>query len=391
MTSTRRPLGIGVVGLGWMGQAHSRSYRRIPQLWPDPPFEPQLVICADADDGRRRWASDGFGFATTTDEWRAVIDHPDVDIVVVTAPNMLHVDIVGAAAAAGKAVFCEKPVGGTPAQAIAAADAVAAAGAIGGVGYNYRWAPMVQHARQLIADGAIGTVTNFRGRFMSCYGADPLGTLSWRYLVDEGGHGVTSDILSHSVDLAHFLIGAEAGPITEVVSLPATFITERPLPGATLRLHDRGAADGPRGTVTNEDWTAMIVRFAGGAAGTFEASRVMHGPESDNGFEVHGTAGSLAWSLERMNELQVSRDDAPSLGYTTVRSNEDVGDHGRFVPGRGNPIGFEDLVAIEDFHFASAVAAGEPFDPGFAAAAAFARVQEAMLRSWESRAWERIE
>ena len=301
-------------------------------------------------------------------------------MVVVTAPNMLHVEISSAAAAAGKAVFCEKPVGGTPAQ-IAAAER-AARHVTTGVGYNYRWAPLVQCARSLIADGRLGTITNYRGRFLSCYGNDPLGALSWRYLVDEGGYGVTSDLLSHSVDLAHFLVG----DITEVVGVGATFITERPLPAPGGTHYDRGAAGGPSGAVTNEDYAAAIVRFAGGAIGTFESSRTMVGPESQNAFDVHGTLGSLSWNFERMNELQVhvTAADDPLAGYTTVFGGERFGDHGAFVPGRANPIGFEDLVTIEDHHFLAAVAEGRPFDPGFGAALAYARVQAALLTSWET-------
>ena len=238
-----------------------------PALFPDRAADPELVVCADAVPQRREAAVADFGFGTATDDWRRVVDDPAVDVVVVTAPNMLHVEISSAAAAAGKAVFCEKPVGGTPAQ-IAAAER-AARHVTTGVGYNYRWAPLVQCARSLIADGRLGTITNYRGRFLSCYGNDPLGALSWRYLVDEGGYGVTSDLLSHSVDLAHFLVG----DITEVVGVGATFITERPLPAPGGTHYDRGAAGGPSGAVTNEDYAAAIVRFAGGAIGTFESSR----------------------------------------------------------------------------------------------------------------------
>jgi predicted dehydrogenase len=380
----RRRLGIGVVGLGWMGQAHSRSYRRLPALFADRVYEPELVICADPVTERREWATSGFGFAATSDDWRRVVEHPDVDVVVVTAPNMLHVEIASAAAAAGQAVFCEKPVGGTPAQAVAAA--ASARQVVTGVGYNYRWAPLVQHAHQLIADGRLGTVTNYRGRFLSCYGADPLGALSWRYLVDEGGHGVTSDLLSHSIDLAHFLVG----PIAEVVGTGATFITERPLPVAGGTHYDRGDAGGPQGAVTNEDWFGAVVRFAGGAVGTFETSRTMVGPESQNGFEVHGTNGSIAWDLERMNELRVYLADSPTAGYATLFAGEQYGDHGAFVPGRANPIGFEDLVTIEDHHFATAVAEGRPFDPGFAAAVDYVSVQAALLASWKSGTWQPV-
>ncbi len=379
---TRVRVGIGVVGLGWMGQAHSRSYRRIPALFPDRVAEPELVLCADPAAGRRDAAVADFGFAAATDDWRRVVEHSGVDVVVITAPNMLHVEIASAAAAAGKAVFCEKPVGGTPAQ-VAAAER-AARHVTTGVGYNYRWAPLVQYAKALIDAGSIGTITNYRGRFLSCYGNDPLGALSWRYLVDEGGYGVSSDLLSHSVDLAHFLVGE----IVEVVGVAGTFITERPLPAPGGTHYDRGVAGGPTGAVTNEDYAGAIVRFANGALGTFESSRTMVGPESQNAFDVHGTRGSLSWNLERLNELQVYlADGRAASGYTTVFGGERFGDHGAFVPGRANPIGFEDLVTIEDHHFLTAVAERRPFDPGFAAALAYAKVQAALLASWETKCW----
>lgn len=378
-------LGVGVVGFGWMGQAHSRSYRRIPTLFPDRVADPVLVVCADSLEARRRQAVEGFGFGEVTDDWRKVVEHPDVDIVVVTAPNMLHVDIAAAAAAAGKAVFCEKPVGGTPAQTVAAE--LATRDVITGVGYNYRWAPLVQYTRSLVTSGRLGRITNYRGRFLSCYGNDPLGVLSWRFLLDEAGHGVSTDLLSHAVDLALHLVG----PITDVVGFGETFIRERPLPLGAGTHYDRGAPGDPTAAVTNEDWFGAMVRFAGGAVGTFEASRSMTGPESQHGCEIYGTSGSVRWNLERMNELEVYLDhDEPHTGYTTVFGGDRFAEHGAFVPGRANPIGFEDLVTIEDHHFATAVAVGRPFEPGFAAAVEYVGVQDAMLRSWASGRWETV-
>ena len=152
---TRR-IGIGVVGFGWMGQAHSRSYRRIQMLFPERAAEPDLVVCSDTVEARRYEAGSAFGFRETTDDWRRVCEHPDVDVVVVTAPNMLHVEVVEAACAAGKHVFCEKPVGGTPEQTARAAAAARAAGVITAVGYNYRFAPLVQYAAELIRSGRLG-------------------------------------------------------------------------------------------------------------------------------------------------------------------------------------------------------------------------------------------
>jgi predicted dehydrogenase len=387
--STRPVLGIGVVGFGWMGQAHSRSAARIASLFPERVFDTALIVCGDNVAERREQAVSGVGFREAVEDWRAVVDHPDVDVVYVTAPNMMHEEIAIAAAEAGKAVFCEKPVGGTPDQTVRIEAAARRAGVITGVGYNYRWAPLVQHAKALIDSGRLGEITNYRGRFFSMYGADPMGLLSWRFLVDEAGYGVSSDILSHAVDLAHMLLG----PITEVSGTRETFIRDRPLPKAGGTHYDRGQPGDPTGEVTNEDYAAAMVRFANGARGTFESSRAIIGPESQMAFDVYGTKGALRWNLETMNEMQVFLVDdegrAPR-GYTTVYAGDRYPYHGHFVPGDANAIGYEDLKVIENYEFLTAVATGEQHRPGFSEAIDFVSFQSAWLRSCESGAWETV-
>jgi predicted dehydrogenase len=379
-------IGVGLIGFGWLGQAHSRSLLRIPTLFPERTFDADLVICADTVAERLDSAVSDFGYAEAVPDWRRAVEHPDVDVVFVTAPNMLHLELIEAAAAAGKDIFCEKPVGGTPEQTQRAAVLAREAGVITGVGYNYRWAPLVQYARQLIADGTLGEITNYRGRFFSMYGSDPLNPLSWRYRVDEGGYGASTDLLSHAVDLAHMLLG----PITRVVGTVETFIRERPIvPGGTH--YARGSADDPRGPVTNEDYAGLLCEFAGGARGTFEASRTIVGPESQMAFDVYGTKGALSWNLERLNELQVYlAEDELHTGYRTVFGGDRFPYHGSFVPGSANAIGFEDLVVIEDLEFLRSVAARRPHQPGFEEALACVGVQAALLRSVESGSWEAV-
>ena len=381
----RQRIGVGVIGFGWLGQAHSRSLQRIRTLFSERTFDPELVACSDTVPARVEDAISSFGFARGAADWRAVIDDPAVDAVWIAAPNMLHVELVEAAAEAGKDVFCEKPVGGTPEQTVRAERAVRRAGVIGGVGFNYRWAPLVRYAAELIAAGELGTLTNYRGRFFSMYGADPLGVLSWRFRLEEGGYGVTSDLLSHAVDLAHYL----AGPITRVVGTTATFIPERPV-GAGSH-YGRGSAGDPHGAVTNEDYAGMLCEFASGARGSFEASRSIVGPESQMAFDVHGTAGAAGWNLEKLNELELYRatEDRGS-GYTRVYGGERFPPHGAFVPGSANGIGYEDLVTIEDAAFCAAVAERRPFAPGFDDALAWVSVQAALLRSAGSGRWENV-
>ncbi len=383
---TRR-IGIAVLGLGWMGQAHSRSALRIPSLFPDRSFDPELVVCADTEAERRERAVRDFGFTRAVADWQEAVSAPDVDAVWVTAPNMLHVPMIEAACAAGKAVFSEKPIGGKPEQTVQAYRAAEAAGVPTGVGYNYLWAPLVLHARQLIASGELGEITHYRGRFLSMYGSDELGLLTWRFMLDQAGYGVTSDILSHSVSMAQFLVGG----IQEVVGMRNTTITHRPLPTGAASHYGRGRPEDPKGEVENEDFASMLCRFENGATGTFETSRTTVGPESQNAFEVYGTKGALAWNLERINELQYYRlDSGPNTGYTTIFGGDRFPFHGAFVPGQANAIGFEDLVAIEDYSFLEAVATGERFSPGFREAVDVVSVQQAVIDSWESRTWESV-
>jgi len=384
---SRRRIGVAVVGFGWMGQAHTRSYIRIPTLFPERTYDPELVIISDNVPARVDDAVDSFGFALGTTDWHDVIERADVDVVCICAPNMLHEQIAIAAAGAGKHVFCEKPVGGTPEQTVRIEAAARSAGVITGVGYNYRWAPLVQYAKQLIDDGALGEITNYRGRFFSMYGADPMGLLSWRFMLDEAGYGVSSDILSHSIDLAHMLIG----PITRVVGRGHTFITDRPLPREGGTHYDRGRPGDPTGAVENEDYFGCMVDFASGAVGVFESSRSIMGPESQNAFEVYGTKGSLLWNLETMNELQLYLADDTARGYTTVYAGDRYPYHGHFVPGDANAIGYEDMKVIEDYEFLSSVAAGRRHVPGFAEAIDYVSVQDALLRSWKSGRWESVE
>ena len=382
-----KPLGVAVLGLGWMGQVHSRAMLRMPSLFPNRSFDPKLVVCADTEEERRTRAVNDFGFQRAVADWREAVEADDVDVVWVTAPNMLHVPMIEAAAAAGKAVFSEKPIGGKPEQTVAAYNAAQAAGVRTAVGYNYLWAPLVLHAKELISSGALGEITHYRGRFLSMYGSDEMGLLTWRFILDQAGYGATSDILSHSISLAQFLVG----DITEVVGMKNTTIPQRPLPTGAASHYGRGKPEDPKGDVENEDFASMLCWFKNGATGTFESSRTMVGPESQNAFEVYGTKGALAWNLEKMNELQYYKlTEDPSSGYTTIYGGDRFPFHGAFAPGQANSIGLEDLMAIEDYSFLEAIATGGDFSPSFREAVNVVSVQQALINSWESRSFEPV-
>jgi len=379
-------LGVAVVGFGWMGRVHAQAYARVPHHYPQLPLRPRLVTVAEEVPGRAEEAAAQFGFASTTRDWREVAADPRVRAVSITAPNFLHREIGVAMAEAGKHIWIEKPVGLTAEDARAVADAVAKGGVQGAVGFNYRNAPAVERARDLIAAGEIGTVTHVRIRLFSDYAAHPDGALTWRYERERGGSGVLGDLASHGADLARFLLG----DITSLTADTAVFVPERARPVGATAGHAL-ASGGELGPVENEDYISCLLRFASGARGVLEACRVSVGEQNNYGFEVHGTKGAVFRDFRRMNELGVSRgttyQDQP---VSTVYVGPGDGEFGAFQPGAANAMGYDDLKVIEAYRFLRSVAEGTPYGTTLADAVHSAVVLDAMARSAESGAWVNV-
>ncbi len=381
-----RSIGIGLIGVGWMGRVHAAAYRRVQDHFPECPGVARLVVAADDSEERSRSAVAALGFERATTDWREVIADPEVDAVSIAAPNNLHRDVALAAAAAGKHFWGEKPLGRFPHETEEIAAAVADAGVRTIVGFNYRHAPAVHHARNLIESGVLGQVNHFRSQWVAAYAASPDSALTWRFRRAEAGLGILGDLGSHAVDLAQFLLG----PIATVTARTETIVPERPLPtGATT--HFARAAGGAPAPVENEDAVWSIVRFERGVTGTIEASRVAVGPQARYAFEVHGTEGAVAWDFEHMNELflylPLVNGDA---GYARVPMGPQHPHFARFQPGPGLPMGYDDLKVIEAALFLQSVADGEQREPGVREALAAARVLAAMERSAASGAWEAV-
>ena len=381
-------LGIGVIGMGWMGDLHARSYLQVPVRFPDAAARPKLVICADEFAARAERAQRAYGFAESTTDWREVVDHPEVHVVNVTTPNHLHGEMVTAVAAAGKHILCEKPVGRYPEETVEIATLVARSGVNSHVGYNYRWIPVVQLAQQLIERGELGDITHYRGQFLEGYAANPNAMLTWRFQKDIAGTGVLGDMMSHSIDMAHMLVGS----IKRVVSQQETFTATRPLPVPGEGTHFSVSEGGPRGPVENEDYVGALVEFKNGSRGTLESCRVVMGEKFGLTFQTNGTAGALHWHGERMNELEVYRmeEEAERDGFTRILTGPKLPHHVAFTPADALPISYDDLKAIEMYEFLEAIAAERPSVPGMAEAAAVAEVSAAMRRSWESGGWEDV-
>jgi predicted dehydrogenase len=382
-----RPIGVGLVSVGWMGRLHARAYRAVAEHYPELGVAPRLVIAADAVERNAEEAVGRLGFARATLDYREVLADPEVDVVSICAPNFLHREVAVAAAAAGKPFWIEKPMGRGAAESAEIVAAVEAAGVATAVGFNYRNAPAVERARDLVRSGALGRITNITVRLLADYAADPAGALTWRFLRGSAGSGVLGDLLSHGIDLAHLL----AGPIEEVTALTQTVLAERPRPGREAASHF-SAGTGELVAVENEDHAALLARFAGGAVGVLEASRVAVGPRAAYTVEIYGTGGSLRWDFERMNELEVSL-PAPGggpYGRTRMMAEPGFGDFARFQPGAGTGMGFDDLKTIEAARFLTSVLTGEQHAPSVQDGLAAAEVAAAAERSAASGRWEAV-
>jgi predicted dehydrogenase len=378
-----RPIGVGVIGFGWMGRVHTQAYARVRHHFPDLALVPELVAVTDEVPGRAEEAAAQFGFATALQNWRELLADPRVEAVSVTAPNWLHREIGVAVAESGRHLWIEKPVGLTADDARAVCAAVETAGVQSAVGFNYRNAPAVALAREMVAAGEIGRVTHARFHFLSDYAASPEGALTWRYERARGGNGVLGDLASHGVDLVRHLLG----DIASVVADTAIFLPERARPAGATAGHAR-AAGGEKGTVENEDYVAALLRLSSGARVVLEASRVAVGEQNTYGFQVHGTTGALSWDFRRMGELAVSRGGlAQDQPIATVHVGPGAGHYAAFQPGAGIAMGYDDLKVVEAHEFLRSIAEGRSYGADLHDAVRAAVTLDALAASADGASW----
>jgi predicted dehydrogenase len=386
---TDREIGVGLISVGWMGKLHTRAYQALPSVYPLLRLRPRLIHAADTAPDRAEYAHGVLGYAQAGTDYRDVLANPDVEVVSICAPTGLHREIAVAAAEAGKHFWIEKPVGRNATEAGDVAAAAAKAQVVTSIGYNYRHVPAVERVRELVADGQLGQITNVRAVFFAGYAAEPKAALSWRFIRQHAGTGALGDLLSHVVDLVQYVVG----PISDVTALTSTFYAERPILPMGSGTHFAVIEDGEMGTVENDDYAAVLVRFAANppAVGTLEASRVIVGPQCGLGFEIYGTDGSAIWNFEQMNELRVCLGrGGPHAGYTTVLGNALLGDYAHFQPGPGISMGYDDLKVIEAKKFLVAVTGGERRNCTAADAHHVAEVIAAAATSAEEGTWHQV-
>ncbi|WP_371934698.1 Gfo/Idh/MocA family protein [Streptomyces sp. KL118A] len=377
----KRPLGVGMVGYAFMGAAHSQGWRTVGRVF-DLPVQPVLSAVCGRDGGAVRAAADRLGWAAAETDWRALIARDDVDIVDICTPGDSHAEIAVAALEAGKHVLCEKPLANTVEEAEAMAEAAERArarGQVAMVGFNYRRVPALALARRMIAEGRLGALRHVRLTYLQDWLVDASFPLTWRLRKDRAGSGALGDLGAHIVDLAQYLVGE---PVAGVSALTETFVRERPvLEGASSGLT---AAGGSRlGTVTVDDAAVFTGRFPSGALASFEATRFAAGRKNALRLEINGSEGSLAFDLERLNELSYHdhTEPAASSGFRRILVTEP--DHpyvdAWWPPGHG--LGYEHTFVHQARDLLHAIGTGARPEPSFADGLSVQRVLAAVEES----------
>lgn len=368
-----RNLGLGIVGGGYMGKAHSVAMQAVGAVF-DTKLRPVCeMICTTSEEGAAEKAR-AFGFKRSTAEWRKLVDDPAVEAVVIASPQEFHRDIALAAFALGKPVFCEKPLGASLAESREMVAAAESAGVANMTGFNYIRTPASQLARQIIEAGEIGEITYFRGEHTEDFFADPATPASWR--TQGRSNGTMGDLAPHMVNGALAL----AGPIESLMADIETVHKSRP------------GSDGKMQPVTNDDQGQFLCRFANGAMGLLYFSRVATGRKMGYAYEVFGTKGALRFDQEDQNALWLYQSDTPSdrQGYTKILTGPEHPDYEVFCQGPGHGTGYQDQIIIEAKDFLQAIETGETVWPSFRDGMEVNRIIEAAWASQQDRRWVQI-
>ncbi|MER3474310.1 MAG: dehydrogenase [Armatimonadota bacterium] len=384
---SKRKMNVALIGYQFMGKAHSNAYRQVARFFDDLEVEPVLKVICGRNEENVRKAAQKYGWEEYDTSWERVVERKDIDLVDVSVPGNMHAPIAIAAANAGKMLLCEKPLANTLAEARQMYEAVQKNNVPNALCHNYRFAPAVQLAKQLIDEGRIGKIYHFRGTYLQDWIVDPNFPLVWRLQKEVAGSGAHGDLNAHLIDMARFLVGE----IAEVSGMMETFIKQRPKLAAS---DDRlgGVASTEMGEVTVDDAALFLVRFENGAIGSIEATRFALGRKNYNRFEINGSKGSLVFNLERMNELEVYfQDDPPHVrGFRVVQATDSVHPFMSAWWPVGHIIGYEHTFINLVYSMLKAFDKGEVFKPNFEDGVRNQAVLEAVDISSQQKRWVSI-
>lgn len=372
---------VAIIGSGFMGKAHSNAWERTPKFF-QLGVKPIMKIACDLDQKDALKFANNWGWESVETDWRKVVERKDVDIIDICTPTFLHQEIAIAAAQNRKHIFCEKPITLTYAGAKKMYEEAEKAGVVHYLNHNYRRAPAVAFARQLIDEGKIGTIYHWRGAYLQDWITDPNFNLTWHLQKEFAGAGPHYDLNSHSVDLARYLVG----DISAVTAMMKTFITERPLAGKDAGTFKAGAVSKEKGKVTVDDAAFMLAEFENGALGSFEASRFANGRKNYNYFEIYGSKGSLLFNLERMNELQFLdlTNPADEQGFRDILVTNSTHPYVAAWWPPGHIIGYEHEFSHAIVDFLTAIEKGTKISPNFYDGMKAMQVLEAAIKSAET-------
>lgn len=380
-----RTLNIGMIGYKFMGRAHSNAWLKADKFF-DVKARPVLKVICGRDKAGVAHAAYRYGWESFVTDWRDVVNDSTIDVVDITTPNDTHAEIAIAAAKAGKAVLCEKPLALNVKQATAMVEAVQKAGVTNMVCHCYRRIPAVALMKKMIAAGDLGVIYHFRARYMQDWIVDPKFPLVWRLQSKTAGSGALGDIGVHVIDLGRYLVGE----LTQLVADTETFIKERPLPAQQEGLSAKTAEK--MGKVTVDDAAQLIGRFANGALCNIEATRFALGRKNAIQIEINGSKGSLYFDFEDMNRLKYynNADPADRRGFRDILVTESVHPYisGWWPP--GHIIGYEHNFVHTVVDFINAVVDKKPVQPDFADGLANQRICEAVEKSVQTRKWVKI-
>jgi predicted dehydrogenase len=386
----RSVLNIGLIGSGFMGRTHADAFRRAALLDRSLPVLPRLYMLADRDEETASKAASAYGFEKSTGDWRVLVNDPDVDVVDITTPNNFHHEMALAAIDAGKHVYCEKPLAISLVQAEEMQAAAIRRGVKTMVAFNNLKAPAAKLAQVMIQNGEIGRLIRFRGWFDQGFFSDPELPYSWRCSRAEAGSGALADLGSHVISVVQFLVGE----VEAVCASEQTFFLTRP--GSVIGGgYDAKALKGAeRHKVENEDQIQCLLRFASGAAGTLEASRVSVGKVFGMGWEVSGTEGTIVMDGERFNELKVAKlsESKADRGFKTLLVGSQVPDYKAFFgfDYGGGGLGYYDVKVIEVLDLIRGICGSGNCFPDFAFGVENQRIISAIEKSVKVGTWVRI-
>ncbi|MGV8937838.1 MAG: Gfo/Idh/MocA family protein [Allorhizobium sp.] len=367
-------LGIGLIGTGYMGKCHALAWNAVAATFGDVE-RPQLVTLAEVNPELAEKKAKEFGFVKSTGDWRDLLSDPAIDVISVTTPNQFHAEMAIAALDAGKHVWCEKPMAPKLEEAVRMRDAAARSGKVGAMGYNYIQNPMIRQIKALLDDGAIGEVNHVRVEMDEDFMADPKAPFYWKSEASSG-YGALDDFAVHPLSLLFVLFGHVDSVVVDLAKPYAT----------------RPSTNGSARAVENYDIASVLMRMESGVSAVLMANRSAHGRKGRIALQIYGSAGSMLYDQERMNEFEIYRATGvpQTQGYTRVLAAPHHKPYDRFIPAPGHGLGFNDLKVIECRELIAAIGGQAANLIGFDEGLRIERSVHAMARSFAERRWVEI-